>query len=288
MLIRKVNSSDCKDIFVWRNDNLTRKMSFNQSLISIENHDKWFNKILSDQNVVTYLGNDENFKIGICRFQIIEKKRIVEVSININPKFRNKGFAKILLEKSIQKFRLNFNYNLFAKIKKNNTASIKIFRYAGFFKIKTDKDKFVYSLPKSKLSFSKVRKTDTEILYELLKQRKHKISNQKIPSFFEHTKFVKNNRYVQWYIIKKVTPIGTFYLQNDNSIGINIKNPNVEFINETLQFIKTKFKPQEPIPSKIPPYFYMNIPSHDKKLFEILNSLEHDHIQVSFKLNLGL
>ena len=161
MLIRKVNSSDCKDIFVWRNDNLTRKMSFDQSLIFIENHDKWFNKILSDQNVVTYLGNDKNFKIGICRFQIIEKKRIVEVSININPKFRNKGFAKILLEKSIQKFRLNFNYNLFAKIKKNNTASIKTFRYAGFFKIQTDNDKFIYSLPKSKLSFSKVRKTDT-------------------------------------------------------------------------------------------------------------------------------
>ena len=61
MLIRKVNGSDCKDIFVWRNDNLTRKMSFDQSLISIENHDKWFNKILSDQNVVTYLGIDKNF-----------------------------------------------------------------------------------------------------------------------------------------------------------------------------------------------------------------------------------
>ena len=67
-----------------------------------------------------------------------------------------------------------------------------------------------------------------------------------------------------------------------------IKNPSVEFINETLQFIKTKFKPQEPVPSKVPPYFYMNIPSSDKKLFEILNSLEHDHIQISFKLNLGL
>ena len=260
MLIRKVNSSDCKDIFVWRNDNLTRKMSFDQSLISIENHDKWFNKILSDQNVVTYLGNDKNFKIGICRFQIIEKKRIVEVSININPKFRNKGFAKILLEKSIQKFRLKFNYNLFAKIKKITLLVLK-YLVCWFFKIKTDKDKFIYSLPKSKLSFSKVRKTDTKILYELLKQRKHKISNQKIPSFFDHANFVKNNRYVQWYIIKKVIPIGTFYLQNDNSIGINFKNPNVESINETLQFIKTKFKPQESIPSKIPPYFYINIPS---------------------------
>ena len=107
MLIRKVNSSDCEDIFVWRNDNLTRKMSFDQSLISIQNHNKWFNKILSDQNAITYLGNDKNFKIGICRFEIIRKKRIVEVSINVNPKFRNKGYAKILLEKSIQKLQDN-------------------------------------------------------------------------------------------------------------------------------------------------------------------------------------
>ena len=106
MLIRKVNGSDCKDIFVWRNDNLTRKMSFDQSLISIENHDKWFNKILNDQNAVSYLGNDKNFKIGFCRFQII-RKRIVEVSINVNPKFRNKGFAKILLENQYKNLDLN-------------------------------------------------------------------------------------------------------------------------------------------------------------------------------------
>ena len=285
MLIRKTNKNDSKDVFIWRNDKLTRKMSFDQSLISIESHDKWFSNILNDQNAVTYLGKNKNFKIGICRFQISRKQRIVEVSININPEFRNKGFAKILLEKSIEKFRLKFNYDIVAKIKINNHASIKVFKYVGFFKIKTDTDRHVYSFPKSKLTFSKVRKTDKKILFELLKQRKHKISNKKMPSFLEHCNFVKNNNYVQWYIVKKVDPIGTFYLQNDNSIGINIKNPNIELINEILQFIKKKFKPQESILSKIPPYFYINIPSTDKKLFVILNSLEHDHIQVSFKLN---
>ena len=40
--IRNAKENDTKDIFEWRNDEITREMSHSSEIIEWENHCKWF------------------------------------------------------------------------------------------------------------------------------------------------------------------------------------------------------------------------------------------------------
>lgn len=69
----------------------------------------------------------------------------------------------------------------------------------------------------------KVKKSDYEFLYELLKKRdpRANISHRKIPTYEEHQKFVTSNPYKAWYVIyMDDTKTGSIYLSKQNEIGI--------------------------------------------------------------------
>ena len=123
------------------------------------------------------------------------------------------------------------------------------------------------------------------ILYDLLKIREHNISHQVLPDFKSHKQFVENNPYLYWYIFylnKKA--IGTFYIKDDNSIGINTNEPTTEIINEILDFILENFCPRKGIPSEIPNYFFINVSQNNNVLKDIVSSLGYMPIQVSYKI----
>ena len=68
-----------------------------------------------------------------------------------------------------------------------------------------------------------ITKKHIDILFKLLSNRKFNISHKEMPSFSEHEKFVSSNPYRYWYLISnKKKYIGSFYIQYDNSIGINL------------------------------------------------------------------
>ena len=125
----------------------------------------------------------------------------------------------------------------------------------------------------------------TESLFEVLKNRKHSISHHKMPSFEEHQAFVTVHPYRVWYMIfLKSKCVGSFYIQNDNSIGLNLANPDKHKINFCLNFIKSNFFPYPEKKSVVPPYFYFNIPSSDTTLLKMFEELNLIPIQTSFKL----
>ena len=67
-------------------------------------------------------------------------------------------------------------------------------------------------------------KNQLEKLYLLLSDRKYSISHNKLPSSKEHSEFVLENPYIEWYLLYKDSNLlGSVYLQSDNSIGINLK-----------------------------------------------------------------
>ena len=145
----------------------------------------------------------------------------------------------------------------------------------------------IYILPKNKLQFKNVNKNkiDAEILYDLLKNRKFNISHQQIPTFTEHLKFIKNAPYLHWQIIyNKNQPIGTFYIQKNNSIGLNLNRFKVDWIYQIIFYIKNNFIPQAPVPSLIPSYFFINVSVSNKKLIKVLGELNLEDIQVSYKI----
>ena len=126
-----------------------------------------------------------------------------------------------------------------------------------------------------------------EILYDLLKKRKYSISHTELPSFSDHREFVDKNPYRYWFLIYLSEEIlGNFYIQFDNSIGINIVNPKSDTVNEVIGFIKRNFKPQKAVLSKIPPYFHVNVPESNAEMKSILDALALSPIQITYKLNL--
>ena len=123
-----------------------------------------------------------------------------------------------------------------------------------------------------------------KVLYQLLKDRRFCISHNKVPNYETHKIFVRNNPYKIWYLIKKDEAfIGSFYIKDDNSIGLNLTEYSTIILKEIIEFIKNKFSPEEQSASKIPPYFYINTSVKNKALHLILEELKLIPLQISYK-----
>jgi len=139
-----------------------------------------------------------------------------------------------------------------------------------------------------KLEFVEVSGTQNqiELLYKLLDERKYSISHSIMPSFNEHEEFVKHNPYRYWFLIYLSEEIlGNFYIQFDNSIGLNIKDKYYSHIDEVVHFIEKNFKPNKELKSKVAPYFSINVPYTDIELRELLNEMKLTPIQCTYRLN---
>ena len=176
------------------------------------------------------------------------------------------------------------NCILRTKIKIKNEISIKLFKSLGFSVI--SKNSQFYNLGYlSHLSFKKVDSSCNKILYELLKEREHFISHKELPQYQKHVDFVNSKPYLHWYIFSIDTlVIGAFYIKDDNSIGLNIKNPSILVVKKVISFIKENFQPMHGIASLRPSYFYINLSVTNDKMKKILKELGILPIQVSFKL----
>ena len=143
MQIVEVTELFIKDVFEWRNDKITREMSFSSEKIKFESHLYWFKNMMNDKNQFVYIGIEEEGRVGICRFNLDQKNNIAEVSINLNPKMRGKNYGFQLLSQSIERFFEKHKIDLIAKIKETNEPSKKLFSKAGFF-IHDKEDNFLY------------------------------------------------------------------------------------------------------------------------------------------------
>ena len=75
------------------------------------------------------------------------------------------------------------------------------------------------------ISIRSVKKSDSNFLYELLKQRdpRANISHKKMPSFKQHENFIRSKPYSKWYIIQSSkNDVGSIYLSKNNEIGISL------------------------------------------------------------------
>jgi RimJ/RimL family protein N-acetyltransferase len=145
MKIRNAESYDSVDVFEWRNDQLSCHMFVNNKKVTREEHEIWFQSSLRNPLKKLYIGIDSNEKIGICRFDYDESNNSSEVSINLNPKMRNKNLSYQFLVSSIKKYTLENPCTLKATIKKENKASLKIFEKCVFVYFAEDDDFYYLS-----------------------------------------------------------------------------------------------------------------------------------------------
>ena len=135
---------------------------------------------------------------------------------------------------------------------------------------------------KKTISLRTINNTDTQFLFELLKQRDHhtNISHKKMPTFAEHQKFVKSNPYSKWYIILRLKErIGSIYLSKNDEIGIFIsKDFQGTNIGKTVLAEIIKRNPRK--------HYLANVNPKNKKSIKFFKNNKFKLIQCTFELDL--
>ena len=130
--------TDAQLIMAWRNDPDTLKASFNQAPkqwpgFYSEYLQDYFSTAYLPPLFATYQGN----RVAFLRFRTMQDPEKIgrlgsDISINISPEYRGKGFAASILKAAITFARSQGYDDLFAEIKPENKASVKAFEKAGF------------------------------------------------------------------------------------------------------------------------------------------------------------
>ncbi len=132
MIVRLVNEDDCRPMWEWWNDPVTRQMMKDNNPVPYESHVEWFKKAIVDKNRVLCMGVFDGETFGIVRF-LKEEDRIYEVSINLSPEMRGKGLGAPFLANSIKFLEKMGKISLlYAMLKKVNYPSKKTFEKNGF------------------------------------------------------------------------------------------------------------------------------------------------------------
>lgn len=128
------NDANCELIMKWRNDVITREMSFNQNVklwdeFKNEFYNNYFNNLIPPLFVTL-----ENNKIGMISFIDNKEDNSLVININIAPENRGKKMGNKIIYSGIEyiKNKYNCKQNIIAHIKEKNIPSIKIFEKEGF------------------------------------------------------------------------------------------------------------------------------------------------------------
>ena len=133
----------------------------------------------------------------------------------------------------------------------------------------------------SPISLKSVTNSDVKFLFDLLKERDPRvnISHRKMPTYNQHTKFIKSKPYSKWYIIlKSKQKIGSIYLSKNDEIGIFLskkfqgKNVGNFALNELM-----KKNPRK--------RFLANVNPKNKKSIQFFKNNKFKLIQHTFELN---
>ena len=140
--IRKAEKTDVdgKLIMKWRNDDVTRQMSFNQNLkqwdtFKVVFYEKYFNNYIDP--LFAYL---EDTKIGFVGCVSNEEtepetnEKVCKIGINLCPEYRGKGYGKEIIKKTIELISKQYPKmkKIIAQIKCINAASYRFFLYCRF------------------------------------------------------------------------------------------------------------------------------------------------------------
>ncbi len=139
------------------------------------------------------------------------------------------------------------------------------------------------------LSFEHLIPTDKQItiLYELLKLRSHIISHFRNPTFSEHSNFVRNNPYRAWYLLRlKDIYVGSIYATVENTLGINILDPYLEYcLQPVVSKIMSELDPLPDLRSVRAGYFSVNVPFSNKVMAAKLETMGFMPSQITYKKN---
>ena len=100
---RKVNKDDLNLLFEWVNDPLVRSNSFNTDTIAFEDHKRWFENTLLNEDRIIFILLDEDIPVGQIRFDIEGDKAYIDHSVSKD--MRGRGYGKVLLDMGVSNLK---------------------------------------------------------------------------------------------------------------------------------------------------------------------------------------
>lgn len=132
LTVREAALEDREVMWEWWNDPVTRQMMKQNHYVPWEEHCAWFEQVLANPDKVLCMAIANSEKIGVVRFDL-RAEDVYEVSINLNPGQRGRGYAPQALRRASE-YVIDRRHpkKLFATLKKINIPSEKSFARAGF------------------------------------------------------------------------------------------------------------------------------------------------------------
>lgn len=130
--LRRAKLQDADLLFQWANEKTVRKNSFSTDEISLEEHMRWYEGILSASNIVQYIYMDDDGPAGQIRMNIHGQEAVVSYSICMEK--RCMGYGKDMMGCLMEHVRREYPQlkKLTAKVKPENTASQKMLLDMGY------------------------------------------------------------------------------------------------------------------------------------------------------------
>ena len=131
--LRRASYEDLMLLFNWANNIDVRKNAFNTANIPLEDHKKWFSKLMNDKNQAQYILMLQERPIGQIRLLFSDQEQAI-IDYSIDEHYRKQGYGtKILnLIKEAVKKDFPFIKRLIGQVKAGNTASKLCFDRCGF------------------------------------------------------------------------------------------------------------------------------------------------------------
>ena len=135
--VRRANASDIRNIYRWRNDPSIRRHCGNPRQIAWKEHARWFEESLQRTDRLLFVGECNTLPAGVVRFDLLEGGA-AEVSLYLAPELVGKGYGRALLEAGERELHRHHpdTGEIRAQVLVENTASGKLFRSAGYRRIR--------------------------------------------------------------------------------------------------------------------------------------------------------
>lgn len=131
--IRKVKIEDSEILLQWRNNPEVYRFALNPNKVEFTDHKLWFEKILTDERCIFYMGMSEGTPCGSIRYQLNEDMTEAEVSISLAPEFWGKGMALKLMTMAETALKNESAVKVIhATVLNENASSMKLFSKAEF------------------------------------------------------------------------------------------------------------------------------------------------------------
>ncbi|WP_033105011.1 bifunctional UDP-2,4-diacetamido-2,4,6-trideoxy-beta-L-altropyranose hydrolase/GNAT family N-acetyltransferase [Microbacterium profundi] len=128
---RRATADDARTLFDWRNDDTTRAMSRDSSVLKWESHRAWLERCLADADRQLFLIEDGHRNVATVRWDR-RAGSDWEISITVAPVNRGRGLGRAALIAGENALISAQPIRMLARVHENNAASRRLFLSAGY------------------------------------------------------------------------------------------------------------------------------------------------------------